>query len=59
VFAIEDGKVVKKKVGTGLRDESSGLLAVESGLTDGQVVVRVRMPGLKAGSAAKLPTKTN
>ncbi len=59
VFAIEEGKVVKKRVRTGLRDESSGLLAVESGLTDGQVVVRVRMPGLKAGSAAKLPAKTN
>ncbi len=52
VFTVEDGKLAKKAVGLGARDEVSGLVEVTSGLAQGAVVVRVRMGSLKVGAPA-------
>jgi len=54
VFVIEAGQLARRAVQLGFRDEASGLAEVSSGLAVGAVVVRVRMTGLKAGSAAVL-----
>ncbi len=51
VLAIEDGKLAKREVKTGLRDETRGLVEVREGLTAGAQIVRHRIPGLKVGSA--------
>jgi len=55
VFALDSGKVAKKNVRIGVRDELTGMVAVDSGLNEGQVVVRVRMPGLKEGALVMVP----
>jgi RND family efflux transporter MFP subunit len=54
VFTIEDGKLAKRAVRLGLKDEASGLVEAASGLTAGTPVVRIRMNGLKVGSPAIL-----
>lgn len=53
VFTIEDGKVVRRPVSVGLRDE--GLVEIR-GLEKGVPVVRTRMTDLKPGTAAILKT---
>lgn len=52
VFTIEDGKLAKRAVGLGQRDESTAMVAVGQGLSPGVSVVRIRMNGLKAGALA-------
>jgi RND family efflux transporter MFP subunit len=59
VFAIDAGKLVKQAIGTGMKDESTGLTAVTSGLKEGAQVVRIRMPSLKAGVPAVLKPMAN
>jgi RND family efflux transporter MFP subunit len=59
VFAIEGGKLAKVAVSTGMKDESTGLTAVTSGLQPGAQVVRIRMASLKAGTSAVLKTVAN
>jgi len=54
VFVIEAGHLARRAVQLGFRDDASGQAEVSSGLAVGAVVVRVRMTGLKAGSAAVL-----
>jgi membrane fusion protein, multidrug efflux system len=54
VFSIEEGKLAKRPVSVGQKDEISGLVAVKSGLTEGISVVGIRMVGLKAGAPAVL-----
>ncbi len=51
-YTIEDGKVTKRALSLGQRDDASGLVAVNSGVTEGVPVVRIRMTGLKAGASA-------
>ena len=46
------GKLAKKAVGLGARDEVNGLVEVTSGLAQGADVVRVRMGSLKVGAPA-------
>ncbi|MBK7685850.1 MAG: efflux RND transporter periplasmic adaptor subunit [Rhodocyclaceae bacterium] len=58
VFSIEDGKLAKRAVSVGQKDEVSGLVAVKSGLNEGVSVVRIRMTGLKVGAPAMLKTPT-
>jgi RND family efflux transporter MFP subunit len=53
VFTIEDGKVVRRPVSVGLREE--GLVEIR-GLEKGVPVVRTRMTDLKPGTAAILKT---
>lgn len=52
VFTVEAGKLAKKPVGLGARDEANGLVEVTSGLAQGADVVRVRMGSLKVGAPA-------
>ncbi len=56
VFTVEDGKLAKKAVAMGARDEVNGLVEVNSGLTQGADVVRVRMGSLKVGAPAVVRT---
>ena len=54
VFVVESGKLAKKAVSLGARDEVNGLVAVSSGLAQGASVVRVRMGSLKVGAPANV-----
>jgi multidrug efflux pump subunit AcrA (membrane-fusion protein) len=54
VFAVAEGKLSKRAVNAGLRDDSSGLVEASTGLKVGEAVVRVRMNGLKDGAPAML-----
>jgi RND family efflux transporter MFP subunit len=54
VFTIEDGKVARRPVTLGMRDE--GLVEIRSGLEKGVPVVRARISDLKPGSPAILKT---
>jgi RND family efflux transporter MFP subunit len=52
VFTVEGGKVGRRAVKLGLREEQSGFVEVVSGLEKGVAVVSARTIGLKAGAAA-------
>lgn len=54
VFTIENGKLVRRAVTTGMREE--GLIEVRSGLEQGIPVVRARITDLKPGAPAILKT---
>ncbi len=54
VFTIEDGKVARRPVKIGVREE--GLVEIRSGLDKGVPVVRARITDLKPGSPAVLKT---
>lgn len=56
VFTVEGGKLAKKAVGLGARDEVNGVVEVSSGLAQGADVVRVRMGSLKVGAPAVVRT---
>jgi RND family efflux transporter MFP subunit len=52
VFTLEGGKVMRRSIVLGLREEQAGLVEVKSGLEAGAQVVSARMVGLKAGASA-------
>jgi RND family efflux transporter MFP subunit len=52
VFTIEEGKVAKRPVVLGTRDEANAMVEARSGVASGMAVVRVAIGGLKAGTAA-------
>ena len=52
VFTLESGKVAKRSITLGMREEQAGLVEVKSGLEKGIQVVSARMVGLKAGASA-------
>jgi RND family efflux transporter MFP subunit len=54
VFTLEAGKVARRNVTLGLREEQAGLVEVSSGLEAGVQVISARMVGLKAGASAVL-----
>jgi RND family efflux transporter MFP subunit len=54
VFTIEDGKVARRPVTLGMREE--GLVEIRSGLERGVPVVRARITDLKPGAPAILKT---
>ena len=54
VYTIEDGKVARRAVTVGMREE--GLVEIRSGLEKGVPVVRARITDLKPGSRAILKT---
>jgi len=58
VFTVEGGKLAKRALTLGLKDEGSGLVEATSGLSVGIAVVRIRMNGLKVGSPAVLRDAT-
>ncbi len=57
-FSVEGGKLAKRALKLGLKDESKGLVEVVEGLTEGIPVVRIRMNGLKSGTPAVLRDAT-
>jgi len=60
VFTLESGKVARRAVTLGMREEQIGLVEVKSGLEKGTQVISARMVGLKPGAAAiiKAPSAT-
>lgn len=52
VFTIEHGKVARRPIRLGLREEQTGLVQVVEGIEQGASVVRASTIGLKAGLAA-------
>jgi len=52
VFTLEGGKIAKRSVKLGLREEQTGLVEVKSGLEAGVQVISANMVGLKAGAKA-------
>ena len=54
VFTIENGKLERRPVTLGMRDELAGIVQVRSGLEKGATVVSSRAMGLKAGTKATL-----
>jgi len=54
VFALEGGRIAKRNIVLGLREEQTGLVEVKSGLEPGVQVVSTRMVGLKANAKAVL-----
>ncbi len=51
-FTVENGKLAKRALTLGQRDDRTGLVAVASGIDEGVPVVRIRMTGLKVGAPA-------
>lgn len=58
VYTVEQGKIGRRAVKTGLREEQTGLVEVVSGLEKGVAVVAARTIGLKAGMAATVKEAT-
>jgi RND family efflux transporter MFP subunit len=58
VFTVEGGKLAKRALKLGLKDETSGFAEVTEGLSAGTPVVRIRMNGLKVGAPAVLRDAT-
>ena len=58
VFTLEGGKVAKRNITLGMREEQAGLVEVKTGLEKGAQVVSARMVGLKPGAAALVKTPT-
>jgi multidrug efflux pump subunit AcrA (membrane-fusion protein) len=60
VFTLEGGKIAKRDIKLGLREEQTGLVEVLTGLEAGVQVVKGGMVGLKAGASAlvKAPQAT-
>jgi len=54
VYTVEQGKIGRRAVKIGLREEQTGLVEVVSGLEKGVAVVAARTIGLKAGAAARV-----
>ena len=54
VFTVEEGKVAKRPVVLGTRDEANAMVEARAGVSNGMAVVRVAIGGLKAGTAAIL-----
>lgn len=53
-YTVEDGKLTKRAVTLGQRDEATGMVALSGGIAEGVPVVRIRMTGLKPGVPAVL-----
>jgi RND family efflux transporter MFP subunit len=56
VFTLENGKIARRPVTVGSRQQAEGVVEVLSGLERGMTVVAARVSGLKAGAPARLKT---
>jgi RND family efflux transporter MFP subunit len=54
VFAIANGRLERRPVTLGVREEQAGIVQVRGGLEEGATVVSSRAMGLKAGTKAVL-----
>lgn len=54
VYVIEGGKLVRRSVKVGPRDDAAGVVAIISGLSAGEQVLRTPTPSLREGTATKV-----
>jgi RND family efflux transporter MFP subunit len=54
VYTLEDGKIARRPVKVGVRQQAEGVVEVLSGLERGMNVVAARVSGLKVGTPARL-----
>ena len=59
VFVVENGRLTKRAVSLGARDESRGLVAVTAGLRDGEQVLTSPAPGTAEGIAVTVVVDTS
>jgi RND family efflux transporter MFP subunit len=59
VFVIESGRLAKRQVSLGARDESLGLVAVTSGLREGERLLAAPAPGTTAGTGVTVLSDTS
>jgi membrane fusion protein (multidrug efflux system) len=56
VWVVAEGKLARRNVALGLRDERAQLVEITSGLTAGDKVLATKFDNLKDGLAAKVPS---
>lgn len=54
VLAIEDGRVVRREVQTGLRDELTGMVAILSGIEEGEQVISAPVAAIEPGTQVRV-----
>ncbi len=54
VFVIVDGRLTRRAVVVGARDDATGMIAVMSGVSAGEQVLRTPSVGLREGTAARI-----
>ena len=59
VFVVDDGRLTKRQVSLGARDESRGLVTVTSGLREGERVLASPAPGTAEGTAVTVVADTS
>ena len=59
VFVVDDGRLAKRQVSLGARDESRGLVTVTSGLREGERVLASPAPGTAEGTAVTVMADTS
>ncbi len=57
VYTLEQGKIARRNVSLGMREETAGLVEIKNGLEAGVQVVSARMVGLKTGASAIIKTQ--
>ena len=56
VFVIQNGRLARRSVILGVRDESQGLVAIRSGLAAGDRILAVPVLGAAEGLAVRMAT---
>ena len=59
VFVVENGRLTKRPVSLGARDESRGLVAITAGLRDGERILTSPAPGTAEGLAVTVVADTS
>ena len=59
VFVVENGRLTKRAVSLGARDESRGLVAITAGLRDGERILTSPAPGTVEGIAVTVVADTS
>ena len=54
ILVVQDGRVVRREVQTGVRDELTGLVAVLSGVTEGEVVIAAPVAAIEPGTLVRV-----
>ncbi len=54
VLVVEDGRIARRPVQTGLRDDLSGLIAIQSGVSEGEQVIATPVAAIEPGTAVRV-----
>lgn len=57
VFVVENGTLTRRPITLGARDDAAGVVAVTTGLTRGDVVLRTLTPDIRTGTRVELLSK--